>query len=337
MPDDPPIVRHVRRFLLAQRRPPGPLVVAVSGGPDSVALLRSLCTVDAGPLVVAHLNHCLRGAESDADEAFVGDLVERLRAATTPELEFRSARRSVTAEAPGENVEGAARRIRHEWFAEVAREFDAAWVATGHTANDQAETVLFHVLRGTGAAGLAGIARRRRIAPGVEVVRPMLRVTRADLLDYLAAIGQDYRTDASNADLSRSRNRIRHDLLPRAIEFNPRAVEVLCGLATLARRWETEQSGRTERLLDTIDRQRAGALLIFDRRAFARLKRPDRRLVWRRVWRQEGWPRGDMGFREWDRLAAICRGGPTAIDLPGRIRVRRLERVIQAGPIGETT
>src|SRR3954466_7367785 len=106
MTDEPVIARHVREFLAAHRRPPGPIVVAVSGGPDSTALLRAWCAADTGPLVAAHLNHGLRGAASDADEAFVGDLVERLRRDGEPD-EFRTARRSVTAEAPRQNVDGA--------------------------------------------------------------------------------------------------------------------------------------------------------------------------------------------------------------------------------------
>src|SRR3954447_21136493 len=94
MADEPVILRRVRRFLAGHDPPPGPLVVAVSGGPDSVALLRALCTMDLGPLVVAHLNHGLRGADSDVDERFVGELVSRLRSDKLP-IELASVRRSI--------------------------------------------------------------------------------------------------------------------------------------------------------------------------------------------------------------------------------------------------
>src|SRR5262245_10303347 len=124
MAEDAAIVRRVREFLAAHRPPPGPVVVAVSGGPDSVALLRSVSAAHTGPLVVAHLNHQRRGAASDADEAFVGELVRRLRNGGA-NAEFRGARRSVAAEAAGENVEATARRVRYDWLAQVARDVGA--------------------------------------------------------------------------------------------------------------------------------------------------------------------------------------------------------------------
>src|SRR5947209_17399085 len=115
MSDEPMIVRRVREFLAAHHRPPGPIVVAVSGGPDSVALLRALLTVDAGPLVVAHLNHGLRGTAGDADAAFVGDLAQQLG------VGYRTAHSDVAADAAGDNLEAAARRVRYDWLTAVAR------------------------------------------------------------------------------------------------------------------------------------------------------------------------------------------------------------------------
>src|SRR5262249_27314494 len=157
---------------------------------DSVAMLRALAEVVPGRVVVAHLNHCLRGAASDADEAFVARLVETLRRVAPARFVFRSERRD--AAAGGGNLGAVARHARHEWLASVARAEGVAWIATGHTADDQAETVLFRLLRGTGVSGLAGIAARRRLAPGVEVVRPLLAVGRADVMDYLHQLGQDF-------------------------------------------------------------------------------------------------------------------------------------------------
>ena len=140
------VLREVRRFA-ATRSEPG--VVAVSGGADSVALLRALHTCHAA-LTVAHVNHQLRGEESDADEAFVRDLC----AALGVECRVRSV--DVTALAAGDNLESTARRVRYEFFTEVANEVGAAWVATAHTADDQAETVLHRLIRGTGLQGLGG-------------------------------------------------------------------------------------------------------------------------------------------------------------------------------------
>jgi tRNA(Ile)-lysidine synthase len=334
MRDDPTsIVRRVREFLAAHRPPPGPIVVAVSGGPDSVALLRALCAVGPGPLAVAHLNHGLRGPASDADAAFVEELPHRLTVESV-----HVARRDVALEAAGENVEAAARRIRYDWLVTVAREVGAGWVATGHTADDQAETVLFQLLRGTGLDGLAGIAARRSLADGVELIRPMLAITRTDVLDYLRQLGQDYCHDATNADTSRTRSRIRHELLPLlAKEYNPRVVAVLDRLAMQAADWRRDQAAMVAELLLVAERPPAGPLLIFDGAVLALAPRRRRRALFRRIWQREGWPRSGMGYREWDRLAALCRGGPVALDLPGRMRARRRGGIVQVGPMDRET
>src|SRR5436189_3233901 len=112
------------------------------------------------------------------------------------------------------NLEAVGRRVRYDFLASVARETGAAWVATGHTADDQAETVLHRLLRGTGLKGLAGIPARRALAPGVDVVRPLLKVRRAEVLAFLQETGQRFRQDTSNVDPRFTRNRIRHELLP---------------------------------------------------------------------------------------------------------------------------
>jgi tRNA(Ile)-lysidine synthase len=333
MAEDSAINRELRAFLATHRRPAGPLVLAVSGGPDSVALLRALSVVDRGPLVVAHLNHQLRGEASDGDESFVAALAERLHGDGS-DVTFRSERRQIV----GDNLEAAARRVRYAWLAEVAKDLGASWVTTGHTADDQAETVLFQLLRSTGLDGLAGIAVRRPLVVGIELVRPMLKVRRRDALAYLRDLGQDFRHDATNADLTRTRNRIRHELLPLLAEkYNPRVVDVLGRLATQAADWRWDQAAAADELIRIAERPRAGPLLVFDRAALAAAPRRRRRALWRRVWEREGWPRQAMGFREWDRLARLCSGGPAALDLPGGVRARRRGMVIQVGPTdGET-
>src|SRR5207237_1638397 len=121
--------------------------------------------------------------------------------------------------------------LRYRWLAETAREVGARWVATGHTADDQAETVLHRLLRGTGLQGLRGIAARRDLEPGVGVVRPLLQTTRGEVIAYLDGLGHPYRVDATNSDLSYTRNRIRAELLPLlAARYNPAVVRVLARL-----------------------------------------------------------------------------------------------------------
>src|SRR5262249_49805917 len=158
----------------------------ISGGPDSMALLHALLALRQGTdlLILAHLNHQLRGAESDADERFVQECCANLTARGTQGLELRCARLDVAARVrrEGGNLESGRRRLRYAWLADLAREASVSLVATGHTADDQAETVLHRLLRGTGLKGLRGIAPRRPLAPGIELVRPLLDVRRCEVL-----------------------------------------------------------------------------------------------------------------------------------------------------------
>ncbi len=203
--------------------------VAVSGGADSVALLVLLNELagELGVLLsVLHFNHQLRGAESNADEQFVQELSVRLN------LEAHVERADVAGEARGHgwNLEDAGRRLRGEFFRGLVAQDRVTRVAVAHTADDQAETVLAHLLRGTGLTGLAGI---HPVAG--RVVRPLLEIRRAELRAFLEVRGQPWREDPSNLDTTRLRARIRHRLIP-ALEadFQPAVVNRLCALADLA-------------------------------------------------------------------------------------------------------
>jgi tRNA(Ile)-lysidine synthase len=329
------LVEVVRRCLHSLPGGGAGLVVAVSGGPDSVALARAALAARESPtpLVLAHLNHRLRGAESDADEDFVAGLHAALSAAA-PNVHLARERMDVAARAreAGENLEAVARRLRYRWLAEVARSHGLSRVATGHTADDQAETVLHRLLRGTGLQGLRGIAARRELETGVELVRPLLRATRADVLAYLGALGQPYRHDSSNDRLDRTRNRIRHELLPHLAEhYNPGVVALLGRLAEQAdEAWREERDAAAE-LLRRAELPRAGALLVFDRAALAAAPRRLVRAALRLAWEREGWPVGGMGYEDWQRLADLIQAGDRAADLPGRVRARCRGRVLQLG------
>jgi tRNA(Ile)-lysidine synthase len=204
--------------------------VAVSGGADSVALLRLLHRLrdDLGiTLAVVHFDHALRGAESETDAAFVAELARVLG------LEFLAAREDVGAEAArqGWNLEDAGRRLRYAFFERVIGEAQATHIAVAHTADDQAETLLAHVIRGTGPTGLAGI-----YPVAGAIVRPLLGTRREILREYLRANGQTWREDSTNRDLQRTRARIREQLLPvLERDFSGAIVEHLSELARLAR------------------------------------------------------------------------------------------------------
>ena len=267
------------------------VVVAVSGGADSVALLRAL---DAArdpraplPLVLAHLNHQLRGRESDADEEFVVDLHAHLVAASCPRLTLARTRLDIAAQAraEGANLEALARRERYRWLTETARAHGMKWIATGHTANDQAETVLHRLLRGTGLRGLRGIASRRELESGLTVVRPLLAATREEIVAYLQELAQSYREDSTNRDVGYTRNRLRHELLPHlAQRYNPAIVRLLSRLALqVDDAYRIEESAALA-LLSEMEMPRAGAFLIFDRLRLVTAPRHRVREMFRMVW-----------------------------------------------------
>jgi tRNA(Ile)-lysidine synthase len=330
---------HVHAFLDAQGLAGTAGVVAVSGGPDSVALAHVLFRLrrqDAlSGLVVAHVNHRLRGLESDADEQFVLGLPAEWCSDDTTLLTARVLRVDTAAEAHsrGENLEAAARDLRYAWLAQVAREEAAAWVAVGHTADDQAETVLFRLLRGSGLEGLCGMATRRPLEAPIDLLRPLLRIRRQQVLDYVEQEGLGYRQDRSNLDRGFTRNRLRHELIPRLQEeYNPALVDVLCRIAEQARDVQAEIRPLAEELLACAELPRAGTTLVF-RADILRTAPPHRlREMFRLVWQREAWPQGDMGFEDWQRLAAVVRGDVTASDLPGGLHVRHTARIVQVIP-----
>jgi len=230
----PPLVRRVCAYVREEAlwEAGASLLVAVSGGPDSVALLDILHALSAEmglTLAVAHVNHLLR-PEAEEDAAFVEALAARYG------LPYRYRRVDVPARVAetGESVEEAARELRYAALHEMACEAGAKYIATGHTADDQAETVLMRVLRGTGPAGLAGIPPKRD-----DLVRPLLRTWRSEILDYLRERELSYCTDRSNYSTDFTRNRIRLELLPfLEREYAPHLRARLAHLAELERQDE---------------------------------------------------------------------------------------------------
>jgi tRNA(Ile)-lysidine synthase len=310
------------------------LVVGVSGGPDSVALLLLLASLGVRPLVVAHLNHQLRGPESDADEAFVRRLHASLVEQGHPDLRLCCSQLDVAAiaEAEGENLEGTARQERYRWLAEVARQQGLHHVATGHTLDDQAETVLHRLLRGAGLQGLRGIAERRPLADDVELVRPILDVSRAEVLAFLQEAGISACEDSSNVDLKYTRNRIRHQLLPYLEEhFNPAVRAILNRLAREADEVFLEEQADVLALLSDAELPRTQSFVVLRRETLARSRRRRVRLLFRHLWQREDWPTGDMTFAHWQRLEALVFDDLIATDLPGGIHARRRDQVIQLG------
>ena len=227
------------------------LAVGLSGGADSVALSRALAERSAElglVLHAAHLHHGLRGAEADGDLEFARALAAGLG------LAFHEARVETAAEADknGESIEEAARRLRYRWFRKLLSEVPLDAIATAHTQDDQAETVLAKFLRGAWTEGLSGIYPKIESSEG-RILRPLLGVTRAEVEAYLRELGQGWREDSSNRHLTFTRNRIRHELLPLLEGWNPRLREHLAQMAELARDeeawWQAEMARLASQLL----------------------------------------------------------------------------------------
>jgi tRNA(Ile)-lysidine synthase len=268
--------------------------VAVSGGADSVALLRLLLELrqEVGVVLsVVHFNHSLRGTESDTDERFVAQLAEQHR------LEFHCGRGDVAKHGATEHLstEAAARQLRYQYFLRMIAEERLNCVATGHTLDDQAETVLLRIVRGAGTRGLAGIYPKvsypKRLSskptdPALDdswleddrsqfsIVRPLLGTRRADLESYLAAIGQRWCEDSSNRDLRHARNRVRHGIVPRLERtLNPKVTEALAETAEIARSEEEYWQKEVARVLPEVWDSRTGKLTELDRLPLALRRR----------------------------------------------------------------
>ena len=224
--------------------------VAVSGGADSTALLLALVEANSekkslGVVVsAAHVHHGLRGAEADGDEAFVQELCDRLG---VPLRVFRvdtAARQA----AEGEGLEEAARELRYEALRGLMSSGEVDRVATAHTLDDQAETVVMKMLRGAWTEGLGGISPVVQTAAG-RIVRPLLGVRRAEVEAFLRSREQDWREDKSNLDVILTRNRVRHELMPVLRGFNPGLDALLARTAEIAREEEAFWQAEVSRVL----------------------------------------------------------------------------------------
>lgn len=212
-------------------RPGASLVVAVSGGPDSLCLLGTLLALREqgiasapGETIVAHLDHRVRGAEGERDAAWVATFARELGL----RCELGSADVPALARAEGRSLEDAARHARYAFLRRIAAETGSERICTGHTRDDQAETVILHWLRGSGVDGLAGMPPLAG-----DIARPLLDLTRDDIVAYCAARGWIPRVDATNADTAYLRNRVRHDLLPQLERYNPNIRQTLVRNAAL--------------------------------------------------------------------------------------------------------
>lgn len=235
-----------------------PILLGFSGGPDSMALLHMLhdYAKEAGAvLYAAHVHHGIRGKEADRDEAFCREVAESLGI----ELFVLHADVPALSKESGESIETTARRVRYDFFDRLMLEKNIPLLATAHNANDNLETMLFHMVRGSGLTGLCGIPVTRPCAGGL-LIRPILSMTRGEILDYCKERGLSYVCDSTNVDTDYTRNKIRQTVIPALTDLHPNAVENAARLAETLREDDDCLEGMTTLFLAQA-RQGNGLLL----------------------------------------------------------------------------
>ena len=328
---------------LAQAWPPRrwrdlTVLLAVSGGADSMALLRAAQQVRGsgqGRLEIAHFNHGLRGGQSDDDQAFVEQSCRELGLACHVGCGKSEDGIGDSASQEDSQSEANARDARYAFLERLAAKLGARTIATAHTADDQAETVLHRIVRGTGLSGLTGIPPVRRLSEAVTLVRPLLGVRRSRVIEYLSELGQPYREDSSNRDTRFTRNRIRHELLPAlARDYNPAVVEALLRLADQAKDARAVIDALVESLLEKALRIESSEVALLDVRALR--GQPSYLLceALLEVWRRQSWPRQAMSHAKWSELAALLEsesqqpGEERAAMFPGGVTARQRDGLL---------
>jgi tRNA(Ile)-lysidine synthase len=296
-------------------KPEHVLVAAVSGGPDSMALLHLLrCLASERPfrLVAAHVNHRFRGAESQAEAQMVA------RTADEWGVPLESASIDVPAfiEETGMNTQAAAREKRYSFLHTVADTHGATHLMFGHHADDQAETVFMRVLRGTGIGGLAGIPYRRKEG-NLELIRPLLRISKWELLAYCERNGVPFAVDSSNLNRHYFRNTVRLDLLPMLESYNPRLKESLIRLADMAQADDDYMEAETALALARTA-VRAGQGFRLERNGFRALHLALQRRLIKLILSYSASPCHSLEFRQIEEMlqaAADDRPSATRIDI----------------------
>ena len=305
------------------------IVAAVSGGADSTALLEALFQIrpDTDSLIVAHFNHALRGDESDADQAFVESHAAKLGLKCIVQRA-----RNTEISNPNENK---LRKLRHQFLLEVAKNHSARWIAMAHQADDQVETFLHHLLRGSGPSGLSGIQAFRTLDSRTEIVRPMLCVRRSEILAYLTERQQSFRVDRSNESLDYTRNRIRNELLPtlrsfsnsesldrRLLQARELIAEEHAVFVELADRWLAKIGYASEENTVASQSSHFSVPLPMCRNEPWPVVRQALVMIWHRM----GWPLREMNHQHWRKMQKLIElasqtNHPKRLELPGPIAV----------------
>lgn len=241
---------------------PGDYVLAgVSGGIDSIVLFHVLIHLshDIGYLIAAvHINHGLRGSESDEDEIFVKSLCE------SKNIPFYSVRWNGPS---GENIQEAARKFRYRSFLQTAQAIGAGKIALAHNLDDQAETILLNIIRGAGLGGMMGMEISRKL-DGVDIIRPLLRIPRTEIETFAAACGIHFRKDATNDETKYTRNFIRHRLMPLVREINPKAPDTIAKMASILKKDEIFLNALAQEAYKEVLISKTSTTIVMDEKKF---------------------------------------------------------------------
>ena len=306
-----------------------PVIIGVSGGADSMALLFSLAELsrleESPSVAVAHIEYDLR-PEASCDREFVVQHAKQLgfpcywKKVCVPEASRAQ---------QGVGTEAVARKLRYDFFTQLAFEIGARHVAVGHTRDDQAETILHRLLRGTGLGGVAGMAGARELCEGVSLVRPLLKIRRQKPREFLEAIGQEWREDESNNQMCFARNFLRHRILAEAESGPyPAAVESLVRFGEQASAEISCRLTIIEALIEkSIEQKPNGEVLIHRKMVGDDPNIMPEALI--EIWKRKGWPRQDLSSRHLKQLTEMIfcdslkrNTAPNAVDLPGGIHAR---------------
>jgi tRNA(Ile)-lysidine synthase len=302
------LVRNtIRKY--AMLHPPDRVLVAVSGGADSVCL--ALVLKELGyETGMAHLNHGLRGADSDAEEEFTKALAERLRVPCF----------SKKVQLPAGNIEAAGREARHEFLKEIANRHEFTKIALAHTQNDRVETFLLNLLRGAGPEGLVSMAPMSE-----RIVRPLIETGRGEIEGYLLEKNEKWRTDQTNFDLGFARNRVRHAVIPElAAAFNPKLVKTLTRTVEILQDEDAWMRALTETWLDENGTKDHGEIVIRVDRLISEPAALARRVL-RQALRSAGSELQNVSFDHLEAARSLIQSGKSGkmVEIPGGIEVAR--------------
>jgi tRNA(Ile)-lysidine synthase len=303
----------------------------VSGGADSVAMLRAMHRLQGeaeARLIVGHVHHGLRGEAADTDANFVRELCQQ--------LDVPCHVGHVDGSSRGDGIEAAARDARYQWLVELANSLSVSYIATAHTADDQVETIVHRIVRGTGVGGLAGIPATRQLTAEVTLVRPLLDCARSQVEQYLAELGQASCEDETNRDTDLTRNRIRHELLPLIEQqYNPQVREALLRLGSLAGEVQGLVDAQVAELFELSCIVSNDSRVILKPAALGSAEPIVVRELLIHIWKLQQWPLQAMGYDQWQRLLAML-VDPTAQaqTFPGPIRAEKQgEQLVLTRPV----